>query len=153
MAVNPNTDFTVGQVLTAAQQNRFPRGVMAFASSATNFSITTTETAATGMSVTFTAVANRYYKVTYFEPNIYLGASNQVNAGIRLTNTSGTLYQSMAGGGNVGFAQGLHCAVVTTFTAGSKTLIGSLKVNGGTGNAGRSATEVAFMLVEDLGPA
>jgi hypothetical protein len=29
MAINPNTDFTTGQVLTSAEQNRFPRGVMA----------------------------------------------------------------------------------------------------------------------------
>ena len=29
MAINPNTDFTAGAVLTAAQQNRFPRGVVA----------------------------------------------------------------------------------------------------------------------------
>ena len=27
MAINPNTDFTTGAILTAAQQNRFPRGI------------------------------------------------------------------------------------------------------------------------------
>jgi len=49
MAINPNTDFTSGAVLTAAQQNRFPRGVMALATSSTSYVLTTTLTATTGM--------------------------------------------------------------------------------------------------------
>ena len=45
MAINPNTDFSAGAVLTAAQQNRFPRGVVAFSSSQTSSAaIGTTET-------------------------------------------------------------------------------------------------------------
>jgi len=49
MAINPNTDFSVSDVLTAAQQNRFPRGVVAYTTvTATDNNITTEETQITG---------------------------------------------------------------------------------------------------------
>ena len=43
MAINPNTDFSSGAVLTAAQQNRFPRGVMAYAQTTTSDATITVE--------------------------------------------------------------------------------------------------------------
>jgi hypothetical protein len=62
-----NTDFTSGQILTAAQMNNFPRGLVsvtsATASSGTFTTIVTTITAPS-----FTAVANRLYRISYFEP-------------------------------------------------------------------------------------
>jgi hypothetical protein len=63
MAINPNTDFTAGQVLTADQQNRFPRGVMGYASNNSLGQNVTTIADITGLSVTFTAVTNRLYRV------------------------------------------------------------------------------------------
>ena len=68
MAISPNDDFTAGQILTAQECNQFPRGVMALATSTTSYTLTTSEVIATGMTVTFTAVANRYYRITWFEP-------------------------------------------------------------------------------------
>jgi hypothetical protein len=60
MAISPNDDFTAGQVLTATECNQFPRGVMALATSTTNYMLTTTSTVnATGMTVTFTAVVRQ----------------------------------------------------------------------------------------------
>jgi hypothetical protein len=56
---NPNTDFSSGAVLTAAQQNRFPRGTMAVVTSQSN---TLTAGILTGLTLSFTAVANRLYK-------------------------------------------------------------------------------------------
>lgn len=151
MPINPNTNFTAGAVLTAAQQNRFPRGVMAFtAVTASDTTITTEEVQVTGSS--FTAVANRYYKVTYYEPGIS-GTNTSGNARIRLTNISGTVYQLQsvavpsAGGGFV------HMSAVTTLTAGATNFVATLSSDSGTIQATRSSTRYAFLLVEDIGPA
>jgi hypothetical protein len=65
MAVTPNTNFTSGQILTAQQQNNFPRGIMGYAISTVNMALTTTEADITGMTATFTAVANRLYRATF----------------------------------------------------------------------------------------
>jgi hypothetical protein len=151
MPINPNTDFTAGAVLTNAQQNRFPRGVMAFnTATATDSTVTTEEVQITGSS--FTAVANRYYKITYFEPG--LGTTNTSgNARIRLTNLAGAVQQLQGfpvlstGGGFV------HMAAVTTLTAGTTNFVATLSSDSGTITASRSATRYAFLLVEDIGPA
>lgn len=151
MAINPNTNFTAGAVLTAAQQNRFPRGVMAFTAVTTSdTTITTEEVQVTGSS--FTAVANRYYKVTYYEPGIS-ATNTSGNARIRLTNIAGTVYQLQgfavpsAGGGFV------HMSAVTTLTAGATNFVATLSSDSGTIQATRSSTRYAFLLVEDIGPA
>jgi hypothetical protein len=65
MAVTPNTTFVSGAILTAAQQNNFPRGIMGYAISTANTSCGTSATDLTGMSITFTAVANRLYRATF----------------------------------------------------------------------------------------
>lgn len=151
MAINPNTDFTTGAVLTAAQQNRFPRGIMAYnAVTTSDTTITSEEVQITGSS--FTAVANRYYKITYFEPG--LGASTlSGSARIRLTNISGTVYQlqsvavASTGGGFV------HMSAVTTLSAGTTNFVATLSADSGTIQATRSSTRYAFLLVEDIGPA
>jgi hypothetical protein len=68
MAINPNTQFSSGAVFTADQANRFPRGIMGYATSTTSQNLTTTSTISTGMTVTFDAETGRLYKVTYLEP-------------------------------------------------------------------------------------
>jgi hypothetical protein len=66
MAINPNTTFTAGAVLTADEANRFPRGVMgAVYRTAGDLTVTTTLADLTGMTVTFTAEASRTYKATW----------------------------------------------------------------------------------------
>jgi hypothetical protein len=151
MPISPNVDFSAGAVLTSAQQNRFPRGVMAFTTvTATDSTITSEEVQITGAS--FTAVANRYYKITYFEPG--MSATNTSgNARIRLTNLAGAVQQLQVfavpstGGGFV------HMVAVTTLTAGTTNFVATLSSDSGTITASRSATRFAFLLVEDIGPA
>lgn len=151
MAINPNTDFTTGQVLTSSQANRFPRGIMAFTSvTASDTTITSEEVQITGAS--FTAVANRYYRITYYEPGIS-GTNTSGNARIRITNISGSVYQLQsvaipsAGGGFVSMS------AITTLTAGSTNFVATLASDAGTIQASRSSTRYAFLLVEDIGPA
>jgi hypothetical protein len=93
MAINPNTNFTTLSPVSADQMNRFPRGVMAYNQViATDNTITAEEVQITGSS--FTAVANRYYKVTYYEPVIGSNTATGYVAGrIRLTNLAGAQQQ------------------------------------------------------------
>ena len=154
MAINPNTNFSTGAVLTADQQNRFPRGVMAYTESTTNVTGISTEVVSiTGAS--FTAVANRYYKVTYFEPDPnsvtstgYLGMS------IRLTNISGAqkmiAYSNFPAAGTNLMA---NVVWVGTLSAGTTNFVGTMLTNLGTMRLDRNSVGPAFLLVEDIGPA
>jgi hypothetical protein len=132
---------------------------MALATSTTSYTVTTSAAIATGMTATFTAVANRNYKITYFEPQILTPsvANGFVSATIRLTNAAGAAYSvtycqtnsatpmTQMGGGSV----------ITTFSAGSVTLVGCLVASSTTGTpiATRASTALAYILVEDIGPA
>jgi len=156
MAITPNTDFSAGAVLTASQQNRFPRGIMAQNTTTTGVALNTTETAqiTTG---SFTAVANRWYKITYFEPNVQYagGAGNYIEMRIRLTNATGTAYSysQWQSPGATQTANFMITSVITTLSAGSTTFCGTLKLNTGAGNAFRGAGSGAYILVEDMGGA
>jgi hypothetical protein len=160
MAINPNTDFTSGAVLTAAQQNRFPRGVMARATSQTSYTLTTSSTTviATGMTVTFTAVANRYYRITYYEPQ---GQTPNIlgNAQIFLKQTSvtGTVLGNNVLTNETAVTDQDDMIIIktATFSAGSVTLVGtaSCSSTSGTPLLVRDSTREALLLVEDIGPA
>jgi hypothetical protein len=150
MAINPNTDFSSGAVYTADQANRFPRGVMAYnPSTVSDVSITTEEVQITGSS--FTAVANRLYKITYFEPNMF-GSTGYYTFNIRQTNISGTIIQQFYeqnGSGQDRFAHGIW---IGTLTAGSQNFVATAQSSAGTGGLSRGSNRVAYLLVEDIGP-
>ena len=158
MAINPNVDFVAGNILTAAQQNQFPRGVMAFGQTTTSdTSITTEEVQVTASA--FTAVANRYYKITYYEPAT-INTSTDGNAfimRIRLTNTAGTMYQTQYINQTNASLVGGTCSTVITLSAGSTVIVGTAASGGLNSEARRSAVGgsygPAWIVVEDLGPA
>ena len=158
MAINPNVTFVAGAVYTAAQANRLPFGVCASSSSSTTYVLTTSTAISTGMTATFTAIANRLYKVTYFEPQASTSTvlSSFTTTSIRLTNAAGTLLnsalvQTSAAVSVNGSPTVLH---VGTFTAGSVSVVGCSVANSTTGapQLTRSATTPARLLVEDIGP-
>lgn len=147
MAINPNTDFSSGAVLTAAQQNRFPRGVMSYTQNVTTNATVTTE--ATQITATvFTAVANRYYKVTYFEPDCF-GGTGYFTFKIKNGATTLQTFYQVSGAGIDRHANGVY---IGTFTAGSVTLTATAAQTAGTGTLSRGTTFFAFLLVEDIGP-
>jgi len=157
MAIAPNTTFVANTVLTAAQMNALPFGIVAQASSTTsNSSITSTE-AVTITASTFTAIANRYYRITYIEPQAApsTGVQNTISIRIRLTNASGTVYGYGQYQQETNNATNMTITVVAlaTFTAGSVVVVGTAVVNGGTGNLTRSSDAIARIIVEDIGPA
>jgi hypothetical protein len=158
MAINPNTDFSSGAVLTAAQQNQFPRGVMALATSTTSYTLTTSEVIATGMTVTFTAVANRYYRITYYEPQAQTASfASNTQLTLRQTNAAGTVLQNtvFANESNATDQSGMTVIRTMTFSAGSITVVGTAKVSITTGTPQliRDSTRLAQLLIEDIGPA
>jgi hypothetical protein len=160
MAINPNSTFTAGAVYTADQSNRFPRGIMAYASSASNYTLTATMTQATGMTVTFVPSANRNYKITYYEPavetasvtsaittlRIYVGttAGTQLNQGILQTSAAVKILGTV-----------VPTAVTSALGTSSVTIIGAANTTSVTGTPvlQRLAVTPAFLLVEDIGPA
>ena len=159
MAINPNVTFVAGAIYSASEANRYPFGIVAKAVSTTNYTLTTTMTATTGMSVTFTAIANRNYKITYYEPYVETtsAASGQTNTKIFVTNTAGTqLMQGFVSNSAavkiVGSANVV--TVVGNFSAGSITVIGAASVSSITGTPllQRNLFFPATLIVEDMGP-
>ncbi len=149
MAIAPNVTFVSGAVLTAAQQNAFGFGIVALATSTT---LDTFGGEEIELTVSFTAIANRYYKITYFEANCQSTTSTNNFARIRQTNISGTVlgYQQQALSSN---NYNIFCpSVIKTFSAGSITIVGTLQ-SSGSGTTDRSATNQSYLLVEDIGPA
>jgi hypothetical protein len=59
----PNSLFTAGQILTAAQQNNFPFGIVAETTLATSYGNTAGSFDITGLSATWTSVASRKYLI------------------------------------------------------------------------------------------
>jgi hypothetical protein len=152
MAINPNTDFTAGQVLTAEQQNRFPRGIMALSLITTNAIIGNAESTFT--SVTFTAAADRYYKISWFSGQIDNTSSSVNNFYFRQTTATGTIIQQglqflTAGEGHI-----FELSSINTFSAGSQSIFARFSQNAGSNTTmNSSATRPSYLMVEDIGPA
>lgn len=151
---SPNTDFSVGQLYTSVAANQFPRGIMAIGESTTPSGSVAVETLSV-TSASFTAVANRLYKITYFEPVLQYvsGTLNNAVVRIRLTNLAGTeqvFAESKISSANnaTGFV-----TTVKSLTAGSTVLVGTFAPTGGNVNCFRSATARAQIIIEDIGPA
>ena len=123
-----------------------PRGIMAYATKTTT-GITTT-LADVGLSVTFTAQANRYYKYTF-----YTYASNSTSVGTMETyitdssnNIKGILNLYVPGGGYYTFQ---HLTYISTETAGSVTRKVRAKCQTGSG----TLYDPMYLFVEDIGAA
>lgn len=153
MAINPNTDFSNGQVLTSSQANRWPRGIMTYVQSTSVSSSYTTETLQL-TAPSFTAVANRYYKMTYYEPFVYKSSSSGTSlVRLRLTNLAGTNYQTAYVQQSTGQLNFMISEYVTTLSAGSTVIVGTTQSGTGTNINYRATNYPAFLVVEDIGPA
>jgi hypothetical protein len=157
MAISPNTDFSSGQILTATNANQWPRGIMALTTATSNSATFTTSEIVTITGSSFTAVANRYYEITYYEPVIGTnsGTVNRISLGIRLTNISGAVQVSSNTESGPDQSQLGLASVVKTLTAGTVNFVATAVVLSGAGTAicTRSATSAAYLMVKDLGPA
>jgi hypothetical protein len=152
VAITPNTTFTAGNVLTAAQMNRLPWGIMGQASATANQTGITTATDVTGLSVTFTANSTRYYRTTVY---VYSSVQNTA-AGfpeVRITDGSNVQKQTcvfqLGAGGQAPF----HFSVVETGLSGSTTRKARATTTAGTLLLAATSTGPMFIVVEDIGQA
>ena len=156
MAINPNTDFTAGAILTADQQNRFPRGIMSFAEKTTNTSPVTTEQVIVTLP-SFTAVANRYYRAQGFFPYIEqtAGAVATFSAKIRKgTTTAGARLQEAVEFATATTSDDKFMTIVWvgTLTAGAQQMVLTFQASANALVLGGAETPVQFF-IEDIGPA
>lgn len=153
MAISPNTTFVSGAILTAAQQNAFGFSTVALTKTTTmNQAGVTTAVDLTGATATWTAIANRNYKVTWFT----YATTTVTNAPATVTlNNGATILQYTTVLSNAGSGATINGLYVGTFSAGSVTLklVGSLGAGGtGTVTFQSVATLPTFLHVEDVGP-
>ena len=150
MAIAPNTTFVSGAILTAAQMNALPFGVQVYdTETTTSSSFTTAVTVGTG---TMIAIANRLYRMTYFEPQL---TGNVAGAALlKILDGATQLQATYTVIPAAGQENNAIITVTTTLSAGAHTLNATL-VRGSaiTLTATRSATQPAVFTVEDIGPA
>ncbi len=150
MAVSPNTNFTSGQILTAQQQNNFPRGVMGYATSTSNPTVTTSVADVTDMSVTWTAVANRLYRVVF---EGFVGVTTASQSQFFFTDASNVTQDSWIHDIDAGEFNAICLMQLLTTTAGSKTVKLRAQTSAGTMTFYGTSSRQFSLIVEDLGPA
>lgn len=116
----------------------------------------TTTTDITGLTVTFTAIANRRYKVSLLNMNLQSTVGTDTY-GVFITDTSNTVLQEAFGafsGVNIQAIVTMGLYTVTPSTAGSYTFKVRAGRNSGTGSlqSNASAAQILQILVEDDGP-
>lgn len=133
-----------------------PWGFVAYAQRASNVSVGTGTSDITDCTVTFTAVANRYYRVVgHTLMNSNHGAAQDIDFRIVLDGSvarlvPNTLFANPGPGDRMSF----DLAMVSTLTAGSRTIKLQGSFSGGAGNTFDANTnDPSFVLVEDIGPA
>jgi hypothetical protein len=144
----PNTTFTVGQVLTSQQQNNFPFGIVGqVRKTDANFSMTTTPTTITGVSITFTGIAGRIYKAS-FQGLCQKGSDdNDVIFKIFQGATQISQSEEFRSSGMYNIPNGM-----TTFTAtGSTTMTVQAYTGAGTATLYCAAVNPFTFVIEDIG--
>jgi hypothetical protein len=128
-----------------------PWGVQAYSATATpQGGIAAGPTDLTSLSVTFTAVANRYYRTSiYVADFIQSGAAGQVYMFLA---ENGTAVNRMAFKANAGDSFGANLQHIGAYTAGSRTHKATAGTSGGGLATSGSASEQNYIIVEDIGP-
>jgi hypothetical protein len=160
MAVNPNTDFSPGQVLTAGQQNRFPRGVLGYASSGVGYTTTATHTTFqdTGLAANVTYGANRILKVTYATHAIANGGVQGVSyrflrgsTVLRLMEVTASVFPNTSNAFNLTL-EAIFVGPSASATESFKVQIAAATANTSVIDYGDSQ-RIRQFCIEDLGPA
>lgn len=153
------TNVATGDVLTAATWNQavventvsLPRGVVGYAQvTASQNGVGTAVTDLTSLSVTFTALASRRYRITGFAHFLYASGSPAV-AVLRITDGANNQITESNMPGSAAVYTTWNVQTVVTPSAGSVTYKLRANVNTGTMNVFAGSTAPAFIMVEDLG--
>ncbi len=156
MAIAPNTTFVSGAILTAAQMNALPWGIMSFVEKTTNTTPVTAETVILTLP-SFTAVANRYYRVSVFFPYLEqtAGAAAVLTGRIRKgTTTAGAViqYASNYVTGTGSDDKFMFLQWVGTLTAGAQQMVATFEASASTTVLAATTLPVQ-MTIEDIGAA
>ena len=152
MAINPNTTFTAGAILTAAQMNRLPWGVMGVASATANQTGISTVTDITGLSVTFTANSSRMYKTTVFLPYAEQQTAASYPA-IYITDSANAIKQQNLAYHVVGYGEAKVVIIYESGLSGSTVRKARATTSAGSLTIVASATSPTLIMVEDIGAA
>ena len=152
----PNALFVAGNVLTAAQQNDFPFGLVTSQTLATTFTTTSTSPVdITGLTVTFTALASRKYLIV----GMFNFGSNAVDTARVFINNGAT---ALAEAFSIPTVGGISTTTTTTiFTiqtpgAGSVTYKTQAATQAGTNSVLGTSTRASLasrLFVLDIGTA
>jgi hypothetical protein len=142
---------TAGDVLTAANVNLLPRGYIGVSSTttATNSGVSGS-LGDVGPTITFTALANRYYRISVLVSRASTAVDNAAvvvlatGAGVTLSTIATTTILSTAGVQVSGYYVG-------TFAAGSQTVKLRASANTATAISFQNASSPSYMIVEDIG--
>jgi hypothetical protein len=143
--------FTAGDVLAAADMNGLPAGVIDYKERTTNQTGITTVADLTGLSISFTAVANRRYRVTGDVGGGFTSTSDVFL--LYITDGSNNVKQKSSNSFISSEVRRTFVSIVLVPGAGSVTY--KLRGESTFGNAcqvSASATAPAFFIVEDIGP-
>lgn len=144
----PNTNFTAGNVLSAAQMNRFPRGVMNYYKGTADQTIGTTVTDVTGTTLTFTAEAGRLYRATFETFAYCTNASQNI---IYMTDNSNVQLDQVYLDIAANQFQTVCFQYLFTATAGSKTMKVRAQASAGTIKFYATTDRSYSFVIEDLG--
>jgi len=162
MATRPGA-FVAGDVLGAADMNLLPSGAMGRASVTSDQTTITAVADATSLTVTWTAVASRLYRISWAITMKVTGNSAIGDLFVYCTDGSNTVKGSSAQAISAGEAAddvvyaNLSSFSLETGLSGSTTRklrVQYAEYSGATtATLAASATSPAFILVEDIGPA
>jgi hypothetical protein len=163
MAWAPPGTVSTGDVLTASKWNQdvvanttsLPRGLAAYAQATASQASVTTVVDLTSLSVTFTALAGRYYLIEAFA-TVHSSSGGDV-CGLIIANSANTvLAQGFAVSNTNAVGTALNVSLRVTPGAGSITYkLRGLRAAGSVGNLTYQpdATTPSFIMVTDIGPA
>jgi hypothetical protein len=158
MAINPNTNFTAGAILTADQQNRFPRGVIGAQSLTSNFTTSATHTTYqdSGLTLTVAVSTTRLYKMC-FTGNPYASGGLQ-GMTYRILEGATSRNEFSFGAGCLDAATSLFISPNMYFTPlSSGTLTFKIQLKATSNNTAvsdfGSANQIRMFWIEDIGPA
>lgn len=139
-----------GTILTAAEYNKLPRGVVYYNTITANQTGVSATVDLTNFSATWTAVAGRLYRTTVYVPEV-----QQLTAGgtavFRITDSAGTVAQfsdmTMTAAGFFS----IHAVLIESPAAGSVTRKARASTSGGTISLFMAATSPGIIMTEDIG--
>ena len=159
MAITPNTTFTAGNVLTAAQMNRLPWGVLGLLRSTTAFNTSATHTnyQDDGLSVSVAYQANRILRATWITAVYVAGGVNTINAKLVRGSTDVMEWSFPSEVLATGFALSVTESIVFQGPVSAATETFKIQIRASTNNTRvdefASAAAPRALLIEDLGQA